>query len=52
MSDWPFAPNLEMRYAIGNPAQNSTWQTKSLEAAMNGFGHSGIDVLKMDTLSV
>jgi len=36
------------KYAIGNPAQNSTWQTKSLEAVMNGFGHSWIDVLKMD----
>ena len=35
-------------YAIGNPAQNSTWQTKSLEAVMSGFGHSWIDVLKMD----
>ena len=36
------------RYAIGNPAQNSTWQTKSLEAAMNSLGHAWIDVLKMD----
>ena len=35
-------------YAIGNPAQNSTWQTKSLEAVMSGLGHAWIDVLKMD----
>ena len=35
-------------YAIGNPAQSSPWQTKSLEAVMKGFGHKWIDVLKMD----
>lgn len=35
-------------YAIGDPAQNSTWQTKSLESVMNGLGHAWIDVLKMD----
>ena len=35
-------------FAIGDPAQNSTWQTKSLEAVMNGLGHAWIDVLKMD----
>ena len=36
------------RYAIGNPAQNSTWETKLLEAVMSGLGHAWIDVLKMD----
>ena len=35
-------------YAIGDPAQNSTWQTKSLEAVMKDLGHKWIDVLKMD----
>ena len=36
-------------YAIGNPGQSgSKWETKSLEAVMKGFGHSWIDVLKMD----
>lgn len=35
-------------YAIGNPTQNSTWETKSLDTVMKDFGHSWIDVLKMD----
>jgi hypothetical protein len=35
-------------YAIGNPAQNGTWQTKSLQAVMKDLGHRWINVLKMD----
>ena len=31
--------NTFHNYAIGNPAQSSPWQTKSLEAVMKGFGH-------------
>ena len=37
------------RYAIGNPVQSGgNWETKSLDAVMKSFGHSWIDVLKMD----
>jgi len=36
------------KYAIGNPAHNSTWETKSLAEVMKGFGHMWIEVLKMD----
>jgi Methyltransferase domain len=49
MPSTPRAGNKNFhRYAIGDPAQNSTWETKSLEAVMRGFGHTWIDVLKMD----